>query len=111
MLFRSNGRVRLQGISLPFLKCNPKVSVNSLAAALKDWRLPIAGFVGFERAVVTAGGVETGEVVAKTLESKKIPGLYFAGEMLDMDCDTGGYNLQTAFATGLLAGESAAKAL
>ena len=105
------GKLMPWNLTLPFLKCNPKVSVNTLAAALKDWRLPIAGYVGFERAVVTAGGIETGEVVAKTLESKKIPGLYFAGEMLDIDSDTGGYNLQTAFATGLLAGESAAKAL
>ena len=43
--------------------------------------------------------------------TKKVPGLYFAGEVLDMDCDTGGYNLHSAFATGYLAGESAAKAL
>ena len=61
--------------------------------------------------MVTAGGGATTEVVAKTLESKKIPGLYFAGEMLDVDADTGGYNLHIAFSTGLLAGESAAAAL
>ena len=73
--------------------------------------MDIAGFVGFERCVVTAGGIDTSEVVAKTLESKKQPGLYFAGEVLDMDCDTGGYNLQVAFSTGYLAGQSAAKAL
>lgn len=105
------GKLMPWNATLPFLKCNPKVSVNTLASALKDWRMEIAGFVGFERCVVTAGGVSTDEVVAKTLESKKVPGLYFAGEVLDMDCDTGGYNLHTAFSTGLLAGESAAKAL
>ena len=49
------------------------------------------------------------EVTAKTLESKLTPGLYFAGEVLDLDADTGGYNLQTAFSTGYLAGISAAK--
>ena len=98
-------------ITLAFLKTNPKVSVDTLAATLKDWRLEIAGFVGFERCVITAGGICTAEVVAKTLESKKQPGLYFAGEVLDMDADTGGYNLQLAFATGYLAGESAAKSL
>lgn len=98
-------------ITLAFLKTNPKVSVDTLAATLKDWKLDIAGFVGFERCVITAGGISTDELVAKTLESKKQPGLYFAGEVLDMDCDTGGYNLQVAFSTGYLAGQSAAKAL
>ena len=98
-------------LTLPFLDTNSDVSVDSLAHALKAWRLPIAGFVGFERAVITAGGIATSEVVAKTLESKKQPGLYFAGEVLDMDADTGGYNLQLAFATGYLAGQSAAKQL
>ena len=98
-------------ITLAFLKTNPKVSVDTLAATMKDWRLDIAGFVGFERCVITAGGISTAEITAKTLESKKQPGLYFAGEVLDMDCDTGGYNLQMAFSTGYLAGQSAAKAL
>lgn len=98
-------------ITLAFLKTSPKVSVDTLAATLKDWRLELVGFVGFERCVITAGGICTAEVVAKTLESKKQPGLYFAGEVLDMDADTGGYNLQLAFATGYLAGESAAKSL
>ena len=98
-------------LTLAFLKTNPKVSVDTLAASLKDWKMDIVGFVGFERSVITAGGVATDEIVAKTLESKKSPGLYFCGEVLDMDCDTGGYNLQTAFSTGYLAGSSAAKAL
>ena len=61
--------------------------------------------------MVTAGGVSTDDVVAKTLESRKIKGMYFCGEVLDADCDTGGYNLHCAFATGLLAGQSAAKNL
>ena len=105
------GKLIPWNITMAFLKTNPKVSVDTLAATLKDWRFEIAGFVGFERAVITAGGVSTGEVTAKTLESKKHPGLYFAGEVLDMDCDTGGYNMQVAFCTGFLAGQSAAKAL
>ena len=83
----------------------------AIAAALKSWRFDIDGYVGYERAVVTAGGVDTSEVIAKTLESRKMPGLYFCGEVLDIDADTGGYNLHLAFATGKLAGESAAKAL
>lgn len=94
-----------------FLRCNPQVSVDTLAAALKSWKFEIAGFVGFERAVVTSGGVALDEVVAKTLESKKVPSLYFCGEVLDLDCDTGGYNMHAAFATGYLAGQSAAKSL
>ena len=105
------GKLIPWNLTLAFLKTNPKVSVDTLAALLKDWRMGIAGFVGFERCVVTAGGINTTEVVAKTLESKKQPGLYWAGEVLDMDADTGGYNLQLAFCTGYMAGESAAKAL
>ncbi|MBQ6557264.1 MAG: NAD(P)/FAD-dependent oxidoreductase, partial [Bacteroidales bacterium] len=87
-----------------------KVWVNlvSIAKALKDWHFDIAGYVGWERAVVTAGGVSTEDVVQKSLESKLIKGLYFCGEMLDIDADTGGYNLQLAFCTGALAGYSAA---
>ena len=87
------------------------MSVDSRASAMKDWKMEIVGFVGFERSVITAGGISTAEVVAKTLESKKQPGLYFCGEVLDMDADTGGYNLQLAFSTGYLAGQSAAKSL
>lgn len=105
------GKLMPWNLTLAFLDTNQQVSVDTLAAAMKDWRLDIAGFVGFERSVITAGGINTSEVVAKTLESKKQPGLYFAGEVLDMDCDTGGYNLHVAFATGYLAGECAAKAL
>lgn len=90
-----------------------KVWVNlvSIAKALKDWHFKIVGYVGYERCVVTAGGVATDEIVGKTMESRLQPGLYFCGEVLDVDSDTGGYNLQTAFCTGLLAGQSAGKAL
>lgn len=105
------GKLIPWNLTQAFLKTHPKVSVDSLAQALKDWPMEIAGFVGFERSVVTAGGIDTSEVVAKTLESKKQPGLYWAGEVLDVDADTGGYNLQLAFSTGYLAGQSAAKAL
>lgn len=104
-----------------FLKWNPAVlrsarngqraDLNALAAALKDWRFEIDGYVGYERCVVTAGGVATEEVLPKTMESRLVKGLYLCGEVLDIDSDTGGYNLHTAFATGLLAGQSAAKKL
>ena len=82
-----------------------------LARRLKDWRMEIEGFVGYERAVVTAGGIPTEEIIAKTLESKRQKGLYLCGELLDVDADTGGYNLQCAFSTGFLAGLSAAKSI
>ena len=87
------------------------VNLNRIAAALKEWRFDIEGFVGYERAVVTAGGVSTDEILPKTMESRLCKGLYFCGEVMDMDSDTGGYNLQTAFCTGCLAGRSAAKGL
>lgn len=94
-----------------FLKFFPNADHKTLAKALKNWKIEIEGFVGYERCVITAGGVNTEDVTPKTLESRLIPGLYFAGEILDLDADTGGYNLQTAFSTGFLAGQSAAKSL
>lgn len=87
------------------------VDLDLLAKTLKNWKFDIIGYVGYERCVITAGGVSADEVLPKTMESRVQSGLYFCGEVLDMDCDTGGYNLQCAFSTGVLAGESAAKAL
>lgn len=92
-----------------FTRLNPNIDHKTLAKALKNWKMDITGYVGYERCVMTAGGVSLDEVTAKTLESKLIQDLYFAGEVLDMDADTGGYNLQIAFSTGYLAGISAAK--
>ena len=92
-----------------FTRLNPNADHKTLGKALKNWKFEVEGYVGYERCVITAGGVSCEEVTAKTLESKLIPGLYFAGEVLDLDADTGGYNLQTAFSTGYLAGISAAK--
>ena len=94
-----------------FMRTNPEVDHKRLPKALKNWQLEIVGYVGYERCVVTAGGVSLDELTPKTLESKLIPGLYFAGEVIDLDADTGGYNLQTAVSTGYLAGISAAKSL
>ena len=92
-----------------FMKYHPNADHKTLPKLLKGWKFEIEGYVGYERCVVTAGGVSLDEVAPKTLESKLVPGLYFAGEVLDLDADTGGYNLQTAFSTGYLAGVSAAK--
>ncbi|MEE1099734.1 MAG: NAD(P)/FAD-dependent oxidoreductase [Alistipes sp.] len=71
---------------------------------LKGFVFPITDYAPFEYAVVTAGGVNCEEVNKYTMESLKIKGLYFAGEVLDLDANTGGYNLQIAFSTGRLAG-------
>lgn len=94
-----------------FIKYHPSADHKTLAKCLKEWKIEITGFVGYERCVVTAGGVSLDEVTPKTLESRLAPGLHFAGEILDLDADTGGYNLQVAFSTGCLAGISAAKSL
>jgi predicted Rossmann fold flavoprotein len=92
-----------------FIKTNPNADHKTLAKTLKNWKMDIEGYVGYERCVITAGGVSLEEITPKTLESRLVPGLFFAGEVLDLDADTGGYNLQTAFSTGYLAGISAAK--
>lgn len=92
-----------------FARYHPNADHKTLAKALKNWKFDIDGYVGYERCVVTAGGISLDEITPKTLESKLIPGLYFAGEVLDLDADTGGYNLQTAFSTGYLAGINAAR--
>ena len=103
------GKLMPMSLIPAFVKAHPNIDHKTLAKALKSWKFDIAGYVGYERCVITAGGVSCEELTAKTLESRLIPGLYFAGEVLDLDADTGGYNLQTAFSTGYLAGISAAK--
>ncbi|MDR2687905.1 MAG: NAD(P)/FAD-dependent oxidoreductase [Oscillospiraceae bacterium] len=80
----------------------------ALVALLGRFELTVTGFRPIEEAIVTSGGVCTGEVHPNTMESKLLPGLYFAGEVLDADAYTGGFNLQIAFSTGTLAGASAA---
>jgi predicted Rossmann fold flavoprotein len=72
---------------------------------LKRSAIPINGTLGFKKAEVTAGGVSLDEVDSRTMQSKLVPGLYFAGEVLDLDGPIGGYNFQAAFSTGWLAGE------
>jgi predicted flavoprotein YhiN len=75
--------------------------------AFKPFSIPLSGFRPIEEAVVTSGGVSVKEVSPRTMMSKLCRGLFFAGEMLDVDAYTGGYNLQIAFSTGYLAGTSA----
>lgn len=77
---------------------------------VKGLPLTVAGTRGFEEAIITRGGVSVKEINPSTMESKKVSGLYFAGEVLDLDALTGGFNLQIAWSTGHLAGVSAGKA-
>ena len=78
----------------------------ALVGALKNTAIPITGTRGFGKAEVTAGGVALNEIDSRSMQSKLVPGLYFAGEILDLDGPIGGYNFQAAFSTGVLAGRS-----
>ena len=71
---------------------------------MKDFRIKIKGFRPVEEAIVTAGGINIKEINPKTMESKIVKGLYFAGEIIDVDAYTGGFNLQIAYSTGFTAG-------
>jgi predicted Rossmann fold flavoprotein len=73
---------------------------------MKNMRFEVSGYRSFKEAIITAGGINTQEVEPRTMESKRIKNLYFAGEILDMDADTGGYNLQIAYSTAWLAAQS-----
>jgi len=81
---------------------------NALAKLLKHWSLPVSGTMPWPEAQVTAGGVDLRDVDPETLGSKLVPGLFFCGEILDVDGDCGGFNLQWAWSSGWIAGQSAA---
>ncbi len=95
-------------------KISPKVNLPEsqyeiAAKALKSLRLPVTGYGDFPYAIVTAGGVDVNEIDSRTMESKICPGLYFAGEVMDIDARTGGYNIQLALSTAALASDSIMK--
>ena len=96
---------------IPFdKKCNSvtKEERRTLCELLKAFTVEISGFRPIEEAIITSGGVKTTEINPKTMESRLVKGLFFAGEVIDCDAYTGGFNLQIAWSTGNLAGESAA---
>lgn len=104
----------------PFIEycaIDPRKKVNTLTkeerknvlSALKRFEIKISSFRPIEEAIVTSGGISVKEISPKTMESKLVDGLYFAGEVIDVDAYTGGFNLQIAFSTGYLAGKSAAE--
>jgi len=108
---------RLCGVCCESMGISPEKQCNQITAAerrklrmwLKAFHLDVSGHQSFNEATVTAGGVSTKEIDPRTMASRLVKGLYFAGEVLDIDGDTGGYNLQAAFSTGFLAGQSAAQ--
>ena len=104
----------------PFIEycdIDPRKKVNTLTKeerktilnALKRFEIKLSSFRPIEEAIVTSGGVSVKEISPKTMESKIVDGLYFAGEVIDVDAYTGGFNLQIAFSTGFLAGKNAAE--
>ncbi len=83
-----------------------KVERHAIVLNLKNFQIPLSRFRPIEEAIVTSGGIDVKEIDPKTMESKIVPGLYFAGEVIDLDAYTGGFNLQIAWSTGYLAGNS-----
>jgi len=116
-VLKKNLPSRLVDIATEILEITPGKQVSQLTSKnrkkivsfLKGMNLKIIGVSSFEKAMITRGGISLKEINPKTMASRKVNGLFFAGEMIDLDGDTGGYNLQEAFSTGYLAGESAAK--
>ena len=96
---------------------DPEKQLNSITRSerlsfvdlIKNMTMDVTGLRGFNEAIITRGGVATADINPSTMESKKVKGLYFAGEIIDVDAQTGGYNLQIAWSTGHLAGENAAE--
>jgi predicted Rossmann fold flavoprotein len=102
--------IELSGIS-PETICG-EITKNQRKAfgnLMKALQMTITGTLGFSDAIVTSGGVSVKEIDPHTCESKRVSGLYFAGEVLDVDALTGGFNLQIAWSTGYLSGQSAAR--
>lgn len=86
-----------------------KDEASHIATVMKNWRLEVKDTGGFEKAQVTGGGIPASEINAETMESKICPGLYFAGEVIDVDGICGGYNLQWAWTSGYIAGNAAGR--
>ena len=102
--------IQLSGIS-PEKRINEitREERGTLVALLKNLTMTVNGVRGFREAIVSQGGVHVKEINPSTMESKLVKGLYFAGEVLDLDAVTGGFNLQIAWSTGYLAGSSGAQ--
>ena len=86
----------------------PVMIIKQLARLCRDWRISVTGTLSWQHAQVTAGGIDAEEIVPDTMGTRKAPGLYLTGELMDVDGDCGGFNLYWAWATGILAGRHAA---
>jgi predicted Rossmann fold flavoprotein len=110
---------RMISVFIELLEINPKKKVNQvnrkerilLTNLLKAFPLTITGFQSIDKAMITCGGISKKDINPGTMESKIVAGIYFAGEIIDLCAPSGGYNLQEAFSTGYLAGESAAESI
>ena len=106
---------KLKPVMIELSEIEPEKKVNEitkeerqrLVHLIKDFTMTLTGLRGYNEAIITKGGVSVKEIDPGTMESKKMKGLYFAGEVLDLDAVTGGYNLQIAWSTGYLAGINA----
>ena len=115
-LFKNLLPAALIPLFLDLTRLNPDKECHQISAQerkkirnyLKNMPFKISGYRSFKEAIITAGGILTNEISSKTMESKLTKGLYFAGEVMDLDADTGGYNLQIAYSTGWLAGDASA---
>lgn len=94
-----------RGWNRPTNQFNPK-ELDVIAAALTGWTITPNGTLGYAKAEVTLGGVDTRELSSKTMEARKVPGLYFVGEVMDVTGHLGGYNFQWAWASGYAAGQA-----
>ena len=111
LLNKRLGQTILRAANLPLSRPAAELTaadLDGLTTMLKDWRIPVTGTQGMGGAQVTAGGITTAEFNSKTMESRLIPGLYAAGEVLDIDGDCGGFNLQWAWASAFSAANAAA---
>ncbi len=108
---------KLRPVMLELSQIPPEKKVHEISRAerrhfaglIKDFRMTLTGLRGFSEAIITKGGVSVKAVDPKTMESRRVKGLYFAGEILDLDALTGGFNLQIAWSTGYMAGSSIEK--
>ena len=106
---------KLKPVMIELSEIEPEKKVNEitkeerqrLVHLIKDFTMTLTGLRSYNEAIITKGGVSVKEIDPGTMESKKMKGLYFAGEVLDLDAVTGGYNLQIAWSTGYLAGMNA----
>ena len=113
MIHKKVASVILKNAGIPLKKLVKELSskeIVSLAKAMKYWEVTVVDTNPFEQAQICAGGVDTREISVNTMESKGMPGIYFAGELVDVDGICGGYNLQWAWSSGYLAGKEAARA-